>query len=199
MLFSLSIYSEKAKVERVVDGDTLLLEDGRKVRLIGVDTPEVHESKKLYKDAKRNEQDIKTIKELGKRASLFTKNMVNGLEIELEYDNVNKRNGHRDRYGRILAYVSFYCEEFPPEYIKFLKKTKQFKIIGKNHNLMLNKLIIQCGYANAYTKFPFQYMDDFREQEKLARTFEIGLWGPIKGLKQIDETSKPIAKIQIKK
>jgi endonuclease YncB( thermonuclease family) len=33
-------------VERVVDGDTIVLEDGRKVRLIGVDTPEtVHPEK----------------------------------------------------------------------------------------------------------------------------------------------------------
>ncbi len=27
-------------VTRVIDGDTIVLEDGRKVRLIGVDTPE---------------------------------------------------------------------------------------------------------------------------------------------------------------
>src|SRR5437773_3730087 len=33
-------------VERVVDGDTLLLQSGERVRLIGVDTPEIKHPKK---------------------------------------------------------------------------------------------------------------------------------------------------------
>ncbi|MDD5596096.1 MAG: hypothetical protein PHY94_07650, partial [Candidatus Omnitrophica bacterium] len=31
-------------VKRAVDGDTLVLENGERVRLIGIDTPELHES-----------------------------------------------------------------------------------------------------------------------------------------------------------
>ena len=46
--------SQTAWVKRVVDGDTLLLTNGERVRLVGVDNPEVHESKKLYRDAKRS-------------------------------------------------------------------------------------------------------------------------------------------------
>jgi len=34
------------------------------VRLIGIDTPEVHESKKLYRDAERSGKDIKILKAL---------------------------------------------------------------------------------------------------------------------------------------
>jgi len=44
------------------------LKNGQRVRLIGVDTPEVHVSKKLYKDAEKSHRDIKTIRDLGKRA-----------------------------------------------------------------------------------------------------------------------------------
>jgi len=54
------------RVQRVIDGDTLLLTNGERVRLIGVDTPEVHESKKLHRDAQRTQTDIETIKALGK-------------------------------------------------------------------------------------------------------------------------------------
>ena len=54
------------RVKRVVDGDTLLLTNGERVRLIGADTPEVHESKKLHRDAQRTQTDIETIKALGK-------------------------------------------------------------------------------------------------------------------------------------
>jgi len=57
--------AERAVVKRVVDGDTLVLEDSRKVRLIGVDTPEVHKSNKLRKDSERTGQDIRIIQELG--------------------------------------------------------------------------------------------------------------------------------------
>lgn len=40
--------AEKALVSRVIDGDTIQLDDGRKVRLIGVDTPEtVHPQKEV--------------------------------------------------------------------------------------------------------------------------------------------------------
>lgn len=55
-------------VKRVVDGDTLVLENGERVRLIGIDTPEMHESNKLYRDAQRTEQDITTIQKLGRRS-----------------------------------------------------------------------------------------------------------------------------------
>lgn len=52
--------AEKALVARVIDGDTIQLDDGRKVRLIGVDTPEtVHPQKE--------------VEYYGKEASDFTK------------------------------------------------------------------------------------------------------------------------------
>ena len=36
------------EVGRVIDGDTFELEDGQKVRLIGIDTPEIDETHKLF-------------------------------------------------------------------------------------------------------------------------------------------------------
>ncbi|MDP3042536.1 MAG: hypothetical protein Q8N62_07465, partial [Candidatus Omnitrophota bacterium] len=49
-------------VTRAVDGDTLVLENRERVRLIGIDTPEMHESNKLNRDAQRSGQDVETIK-----------------------------------------------------------------------------------------------------------------------------------------
>lgn len=76
-----------ATVRRVVDGDTLdVLMEGReeRVRLIGVDTPEVHGRVEPY----------------GAEASAFTKKRLTGLDVRLELD-----VEERDRYGRLLAYV----------------------------------------------------------------------------------------------
>ena len=56
-IFTFSFASDFLIVKRVIDGDTLLLGNGERVRLIGIDTPEVHESGKLYRDAERSQRD----------------------------------------------------------------------------------------------------------------------------------------------
>jgi micrococcal nuclease len=144
--------SQTAWVKRAVDGDTLLLTNGERVRLIGVDTPEVHESKKLYRDAERSGKDIKTIKALGRRASALTKKKVDKKQIRLEFDVNNAYINQRDKYGRILAYVYLTDGTF------------------------LNAEIVNPGYGFAYTRFPFKYMEEFRRYEREARERERGLW-----------------------
>ncbi|MFN3421026.1 MAG: thermonuclease family protein, partial [Armatimonadota bacterium] len=74
------------KVVKVIDGDTVVLSDGRTVRYIGIDTPERGEP--FYEAAKN-----------------FSRKLVQGKAVELEFD-----IERYDRYGRILAYV-FVTEE----------------------------------------------------------------------------------------
>jgi micrococcal nuclease len=88
ILFFLSTsHAEIYKVKRVIDGDTLLLINGEKVRLIGVNTPEINHHKK-------------PAEYFGKEAHLFTKQMVEGKEARFEFDRQK-----RDVYKRLLAYV----------------------------------------------------------------------------------------------
>lgn len=54
-------------VTKVIDGDTIELDTGEKVRLIGIDTPEKYNSKKLRRDAERSDKDIKTIRAMGQK------------------------------------------------------------------------------------------------------------------------------------
>jgi micrococcal nuclease len=140
------------KVTRVVDGDTIVLETGEKVRLIGVDTPEVHERAKLHKDAERSQRDVQTIRELGKKAWEFTTKLVKGKHVRLEFDQANAHTNHKDRYGRTLAYV--YLQD----------------------GTFLKAEIIRQGYGHAYTKYPFAYADEFRRYEREAREQGRGLW-----------------------
>jgi micrococcal nuclease len=79
-------------VERVVDGDTLVLQSGERVRLIGVDKPET-------------KHPSKPVQYFGKEASAFTRRMVERKRVRLEFDQANTARGHKDRYGRTLAYV----------------------------------------------------------------------------------------------
>jgi micrococcal nuclease len=126
-------------VERVVDGDTLLLQSGERVRLIGVDTPETKHPKK-------------PVEYFGKEASAFTRRMVEGKRVRLEFDQANVARGHKDRYGRTLAYV-------------FLED-----------GTLLNAEILKQGYGHAYTQFPFSRMEEFRQLEREAREQGRGLW-----------------------
>jgi micrococcal nuclease len=148
-----SLASDLFTIKRVIDGDTLLLGNGERVRLIGVDTPEVHESDKLQRDAERTQTDIETIRRLGRKSSAFVKKMVKGKRARLEYEQANAAIGHRDRYGRTLAYV--YLED----------------------GIFLNAEIVRQGYGVAYTKYPFKYADEFRKYEREAREKSRGLWG----------------------
>lgn len=75
-----------ATVTRAVDGDTLELSDGKKVRLLLVDTPETTSGK----------MDC-----YGQQAAQFTSDKVTGKTVQLSYDEA----GCTDRYGRTLAYV----------------------------------------------------------------------------------------------
>jgi len=135
-------------VRRAVDGDTLVLESAERVRLIGIDTPEMHMSNKLYREAKRTKTDIQTIMTLGRKAYEFTRNLVEGKRVRLEFD-VERY----DKYGRLLCYV----------YLK--------------DGTFVNAKIIQEGYASLLTIPPnVKYVDLFRELYREARENNRGLW-----------------------
>jgi endonuclease YncB( thermonuclease family) len=43
-----------------------------------------------------------------------------------------------------------------------------------------NAVLVRDGYAHAYTRFPFQFFEEFRALERAAREQGAGLWGPEK-------------------
>ena len=139
---------EMAFVERAVDGDTLKLSDKRRVRLIGVDTPELHYSEKLLRDSKRTRKDIKEIQVLGAKAADFTRELCEGKHVRIETD-VRKT----DKYGRLLAYI--YLED----------------------GTFVNAKILEEGYGQVMTIPPdVKYADYFLKLEREARKSGKGLW-----------------------
>ncbi|MCW8309794.1 thermonuclease family protein [Sphingobacterium sp. InxBP1] len=83
---------KEAKVKRVIDGDTFVIENGyrkgEKVRLIGIDAPETRRTTR------------KEIGYYGEEAKEYLRSMLAGKTVRLVFD-----VGKRDRYGRLLAYV----------------------------------------------------------------------------------------------
>jgi micrococcal nuclease len=84
---------------------------------------------------------------LGKEASEQTKKALFGKRVAIALD-----WDTRDRYGRLLAYI--------------------YTAPGRCHNAEL----IAQGYGHAYTRFPFQFLEEFRALEKEARKSKRGLW-----------------------
>ncbi|MCU7836371.1 MAG: thermonuclease family protein [gamma proteobacterium symbiont of Taylorina sp.] len=79
---------EWVKVDRIVDGDTIHLDDGRKVRLIGINTPEIgYQGKASQAFAQQARKAL---------LRLLKGNSTVGLYYDID---------KHDRYKRLLAYV----------------------------------------------------------------------------------------------
>lgn len=106
-------------IERVVDGDTLIINiDGEntRVRMIGIDT------------AESVPDNPDRITDEGIKAANYTKSLLTGAEVLLEYDEEKT-----DKYGRVLAYIY---------------------IPDKNGLTFVNELLVREGFADLMTIEP---------------------------------------------
>ncbi len=134
--------SDYYRVTEIHDGDTLsivtksflgIFVKTEKVRLIGIDAPELAQEP------------------WGKKAKNHLKKLIkeSKWQVKLEFD-----VQHRDKYGRILAYLW-----------------------DKNGN-MINYMMIRNGYTMVYTIPPnVKYVELFTEAQRLAREEKKGIWG----------------------
>lgn len=126
-----------AEVTRVYDGDTIEVEfEGvrERVRYIGIDTPEF-------------DDDRSAIRDLARLASDANRRLVSGRTVQLEFD-----RDRRDRYGRLLAYVS----------------------IG---DTLVNEWLVRGGFAEARDYPPnLAHQDRLDDAERAARSAGLLLW-----------------------
>ncbi len=117
------------RVSKVVDGDTAWISiegEDTKVRFIGIDTPE-----SVASDESRNTPE-------GEVAAEYTRSLVEGKKVYLEYD-----KERYDKYDRTLAYVFIYD--------------------GSGYT-MVEELLLEGGYADVMIVPPnTKYEEYFRE------------------------------------
>lgn len=87
------VEGERAVVAKVIDGDTIELEKGKTVRLIGIDTPETVDPRR-------------PVGCFGKEASNETKALLSGKVVILQKD-----VSETDKYNRLLRYVYLPLED----------------------------------------------------------------------------------------
>lgn len=78
----------------VIDGDTLVLDNGEVVRLIGLLAPR----------AKHGKQEGEPF---GEQARTLTEEMLLGQRVDISFDPAYGPNAHRDKDGRAVVYITF--------------------------------------------------------------------------------------------
>jgi micrococcal nuclease len=113
------------RVVRVIDGDTFKLANGDHVRMIGIDAPEKEDNPKLQRDIKERHLSKTAELAMGRQSYSFTKHLIEGKKIRLEFDKEKY-----DEYHRVLAYVYL------------------------TNGIFVNAKIIDAGYAYPYVVQP---------------------------------------------
>jgi micrococcal nuclease len=142
-----------AAVSQVIDGDTIGIRrpggPPERLRLIGIDSPEVYNGDRLDDAARRSGQTVQEIRAQGRLAASFARRRLARQQVGLEFD-VQRS----DRFGRTLAYV------WMPD------------------GTLFNMLIVREGYAWVLTIPPnVRYAALFLVCEREAREARRGLWG----------------------
>lgn len=117
-----AVRSFEASVERVIDGDTVVLDNGQKVRLLGINAPELH-----HPDY--------PVQKYGEEAKDYLKNRVEGKKCRIEYTILDQY----DKYDRLLAFIYIDGALVNGELVKkgfafatpnrYVSKTKEFLVI----------------------------------------------------------------------
>ena len=128
----------RATVERAVDGDTFIaqLADGsrERVRMLLIDTPET-------------KKEGTPVQPYGAEASDYTKKLLTGRKVELEFD-----KEQRDQYDRMLAYVYLDGE-------------------------LVNEKLLEQGLARVVVYKPNdKYVKEFRDIQAEAKSKKLGVW-----------------------
>ncbi len=145
--------SYNVTVTAVVDGDTVDVRyangSTERVRLIGIDTPEVHVETEPadFEGVPDTEAGHRCLREAGENASGYVRQELAGRQVRLELDAVGDTRGS---YGRLLAHVY---------------------VDGEN----LNYRLVADGYATVYPA-EFEQRDRFEAAEDEAMDRNLGVW-----------------------
>ena len=152
-------WPESVRARRVIDGDTIELTDGRMIRYLGIDAPELHRKAHPGEAAWRQGRQawVTDPDPFGQEATTANRRLVEGVALTLEYD-----RERFDRYGRTLAYV----------------------YAGP---VMVNEALMRQGWARPLAIPPdVKYAERFRALADEARASRRGLWNEVACRAQFD-------------
>jgi micrococcal nuclease len=145
--------ARNATVTEVVDGDTIDVRfaDGStdRVRLLGVDTPEVHVAPEPeeFEGVPATAAGEQCLQNVGHHATEAVEQQLSGAQVRLEFDPLSDRRGG---YDRLLAYVI-------------------------QNGTDLNYWLVETGHARVYDS-EFTAADRYYAAEEQAKAAGLGVW-----------------------
>ncbi|MEW6735864.1 MAG: thermonuclease family protein [Acidobacteriota bacterium] len=142
----------------VIDGDSIVLDNGEVVRLLGMLSPRAKHG--------NGKGEL-----FGEQARNIAEDLLLGETVDMTFDPLYVADGHRDKYGRALAYVT----------------------ISKNvEKVFVNLELIKRGTGFYAGPEDLIYSDMFKAAEKEARKRKAGLWEKIEKspLELVQDASK---------
>lgn len=135
------------RVSWVYDGDTIEVEQVGRVRLLGIDAPEIKDSDRDRFYQHQFGISSATLRLVARQATDYVIKHAHNQIVTLEFD-----QERIDPYGRTLAYV------YLPD--------------GR----LLNQVLIEEGLAAVFRRADFQLKEQFMAAEAKARENKRGLW-----------------------
>ena len=170
---SLPAGAEKHAVRNVYDGDTLTLIDERRVRFLGIDTPEIKEKQPFAEEAKE-----------------YTKSRCHKKDIWLSFE-----GERQDHYGRLLAFVwvqegggylcvnegivaAGYASVYAPNvksktknFDKMIAMQTQARADGKGMwSNFQNRTVVKTANGSAYHVRSCQHLSNVRNLEEMSES-----------------------------
>lgn len=142
-------------VTEIIDGDTMEVEfengETETIRLLGVDTPEVHTevNPSQFEGIPDTDAGREWLRGWGENASAIARSVIQDEEVHIETDEQADRRGS---YGRLLVYLRYH------------------------HDRSYNEELLSYGYAAAYDS-EHSKRETYESLEAEARANEEGIWG----------------------
>jgi endonuclease YncB( thermonuclease family) len=150
-------------VRRVIDGRTIELRGGEKVRLIGV----------------AGAVDFVQDTPIEKKEIEFIQKKLQGKKVWLEYDKEGVL--HRDKRFRTLAYVHYTVKGHGWVRVPSGDGTENLRMPFER-DYVLNEEIVLLGYRPVDRDYDFRHKKKYVELERKARKEQRGCWKPEAGL-----------------
>lgn len=163
--------TESVTIQRVMDGDTFRLSNGQKLKLAGINAPELHDTPKLPQEARRFHKEVWAFRSLSDQAERLAQRLVKetNKEIWIESDTQGI-----DDEGNLLGYVYIPITKLDPEMV--VDGEVIMKQDGRYH-VLLNAYLLKIGLAELTpSTLDSKYQNLFSRLEAEAKKQKKGLW-----------------------
>ncbi len=164
--------TDAVTIKQVMDGDTFRLSNGQKMKLAGVNAPELHDTPKLPQEAQRFHKEVWAFRALGDKAEEIAKRFMSATSNQMYIESATQTF---DDQGNLLAYVHLPVTQLEPG-MEVDGEVIMRESDGTFH-IFLNAYLLKLGLAElSPSSLDAKYETLFKRLEAEAKQSKKGLW-----------------------